>query len=373
MERRLSKRRVTPLTKVRVGALAIYKALEVVKSGNLVQGKNVQKLEKFFENKYEGFSAVAVSNGTATLHLALLALKIGPGDEVIVPAFSFVATANVVELVGAKPVFVDVSRESYNIEPDKILSKINNKTKAIIVVDEFGNPFNVSGVLEKLKDLGIPLISDSACAIGSTFDGHPVGYFSNFISFSFHPRKLVTSGEGGVLLVKDSNLTNQIRSLRNHGLSEHDGFLYAGFNYRMTEFQAAMLLPQLTRVPKIIEARRKVVSIYKEQLRDSRVMFQKVDDSAETNYQTLFVTMKENFDFDNFKSYMLKNSVQVSRGAQFIPAELSYSKKYGDPMRNYPNAQYLYAFGVSLPLFESMKKSEVKRVCNLVTVYLKEN
>jgi len=373
MEPRLPKRRVTPLTKVRVGALSIYKALEVVKSGNLVQGKNVQKLEKFFEKKYEGFSAIAVSNGTATLHLALLSLRIGPGDEVIVPAFSFVATANVVELVGAKPIFVDVSRENYNIEPEKILSKINNKTKAIIVVDEFGNPFNVSAVRDKLKDLGIPLISDSACAIGSTFGGHPVGHFSNFISFSFHPRKLVTSGEGGVLLVRDVNLTDQIRSLRNHGLSEHDGFLYAGFNYRMTEFQAAMLLPQLKRLSKIIEARRDVVSIYKKQLKDSRVIFQKVDDFAETNYQTLFVTVEDKFDFDNFKSYMLKNRVQVSRGAQFIPAELSYSKKYGDPMKNYPNAEYLYEFGVSLPLFESMKRSEVKRVCSLLDSYLKEN
>ena len=168
-------------------------------------------------------------------------------------------------------------------------------------------------------------------------------------------------------------MTNKIRSLRNHGLSEHDGFLYAGFNYRMTDFQAAMLLPQLKRLPKIIEARKLVVSIYKKQLNNSRVKFQKVDDLAETNYQTLFVTVEGRFNFDNFKSYMLKNNIQVSRGAQFIPNELSYSRKYGDQAKNYPNAEYLYASGVSLPLFESMKKSEIKKVCNSVNSYPREN
>src|SRR4028119_565431 len=188
---------------------------EVLRSGNLVQGKNVEALENAVSEFLGARNTVAVSSGTATLHLALVALGIGADDEVIVPAFSYVATANVVEIVGAKCVFVDVGRDTFNIDVSKIEQAITPRTRAIIPVHEFGLACDISAIVEIARKHDLFVIEDAACALGSTENGTHVGTFGQIGSFSLHPRKNITSGEGGLLTTNDDELAAKFRQLRN--------------------------------------------------------------------------------------------------------------------------------------------------------------
>jgi perosamine synthetase len=194
----------------------------VLQSGMIIQGTKVEELEKNIA-KYLGVAhAIAVSSGTATLHLALVALGIGRGDEVIVPAFSYIATANVVELVGAKPVFVDID-SSFNIDINLIEQAISPATKAIIPVHEFGLACDIREICETAKKFNLKVIEDAACALGATQNEKFVGTFGNVGSFSFHPRKAITSGEGGMLVTNDDEIARKVRILRNHGIEILNG------------------------------------------------------------------------------------------------------------------------------------------------------
>ena len=177
----------------------IRSVLSVIKSGDLVMGEYVSKVEQFLESYLNVENAVLVSSGTAALHLSLLSLGIGAGDEVIVPAFTFPATANMVEAVGAKPVFVDIALDDFCIDCEKIEASISSKTKAIIPVHAFGQPANMEAVLDIAKCHGLFVIEDAACALGAEFENVKVGAYGDLGCFSFHPRKAITTGEGGGL------------------------------------------------------------------------------------------------------------------------------------------------------------------------------
>ena len=248
------KKEIIPLSKPNINERDISAVVKVLESGMLVQGKEVEELELLFSNYFNISASSLVSNGTSSLHLALVALGIGPGDEVIIPALSYVATANVVELVGATCVFVDTHPRYFNIDENKIESKITSKTKAIIPVHEFGLCANMIQIIEIAKKHNLFVIEDAACALGATLNGQLAGTFGDFGSFSFHPRKAITSGEGGLLIT--SNLKNDkiIKTLRNHGIengSNPMNFINAGFNYRLTDIQAALLKRQFKRFSKI--------------------------------------------------------------------------------------------------------------------------
>ena len=196
------------------------------------------------------------------MHLALKALGIGPGDEVIVPAFSYVATANVVELVGAKPVFVDIDLATFNLDTSLLEQSITDKTRAIIPVHEFGLMCNMQVILELAHSKKIPVIEDAACALGASADDKLAGTLGDFGSFSLHPRKAISSGEGGLLCSKTAEMDEKIRILRNHGMQINHGkmdFVEAGFNYRMTDFQAALVSNQLLRLEEILQTKQKTV------------------------------------------------------------------------------------------------------------------
>jgi dTDP-4-amino-4,6-dideoxygalactose transaminase len=254
-----------PLSSPDIRQADIDAVTEVLMSGMLVQGVNVNKFEDSFCRVTGSKSAIAVSNGTATMHLALIALGIGKGDEVIVPAFSYIATANVVELVGATPVFVDIDLATFNIDVNKIEHNISKKTKAIIPVHEFGLACDIEKVMHIANKYNLHVIEDAACALGATQNNKGVGTFGTFGSFSFHPRKAISSGEGGIVSVQDSILDRKIRILRNHGIEYVDGsmeFVEAGFNYRMTDFQAALVASQMTRFNEILTTKRTLADGY---------------------------------------------------------------------------------------------------------------
>src|SRR5688500_412394 len=200
-----------PLTSPDIREEDIQEVVKVLRSGMLVQGQHVQDFETGIASFTETKNAIAVSNGTATLHLALVALGIGPGDEVIVPALSYVATANVVELVGATPVFVDIDLDTFNINVAEIESKITAKTKAIIPVHEFGLACDIETVMQIAEKHNLYVIEDAACALGATQNKKHVGSFGTFGSFSFHPRKAISSGEGGIVTTANEALAAKVR------------------------------------------------------------------------------------------------------------------------------------------------------------------
>ena len=229
------------LSRPGINDVDISNVVEVLRSGNLVQGEKVLELEEKTSLYVNSKKCSAVSNGTASLHLALIALGVGPGDEVIIPAFSYIATGNVVEIVGAKPIFVDIDLDTFNIDAGKIESKITKNTKCIMPVHEFGLCAPMEEIMRISKKHNIPVIEDAACALGASLNGKSAGTFGEFGSFSLHPRKSITSGEGGLLVSSAIELDDKIKILRNHGVdlkATHPNFVAAGYNYRLTDIQA---------------------------------------------------------------------------------------------------------------------------------------
>jgi perosamine synthetase len=247
---------------------------EVLASGYLVQGAKVASFEKTVADYVGTNYAVAVSSGTAALHLGLLALSIQPGDLVVVTAYSFVATVNVIELCGAQPVFVDIQPDTFNMDPnclEDILSRLMASTdtahrvKAVLPVHTFGQMADMSAIMELTGRHGLPVIEDAACALGATLNGRQAGTWGVMGCFSFHPRKAITTGEGGIITMNDPNTARRVRALRNHGQEpdkEAPDFIFPGFNYRMTEFQAALGITQMSKLDRIIRARRRLASHY---------------------------------------------------------------------------------------------------------------
>ena len=249
-------------------------------SGQLTMGPKVAELEAEVARACEVEHAVAVSSGTAALHLALLALGIRPGDEVVVPAYTFPATANVVALVGARPVLVDVDPETMNVDPAKV--ELTPRTKAILAVHLFGRPAR----LEELPD--VTLIEDAAGALGAQRGGRACGSLGALGCLSFHPRKIVTTGEGGAVTTNDAELAENVRGLRHHGWRSDD-MPAPGFNYRLSDILCAVGLPQLRRLAELHAARARLADAYGERLRDLSLVAPRADDGDVHGWQAYVV------------------------------------------------------------------------------------
>jgi dTDP-4-amino-4,6-dideoxygalactose transaminase len=339
----------------------------VLRSGMLVQGEHVAGLEAEVASFLGVRHAVAVSNGTASLHLALVALGVGPGDEVVVPAFSFVATANVVELVGARCVFVDVQRNTFNIDPAAFEPAITERTKAVIPVHEFGLACDIARVVEIARARGIAVVEDAACALGADEDGRLVGGIGEVGSFSLHPRKAVTSGEGGIITTNDDDLAAAFRVLRNHGIEMQDGrmeFVAAGFNYRMTDFQAALVRGQLARFDDAIARRRALANVYLEELAGENWLTLPVTPAGKTHtWQTFHPVLDEELDRDRVIAELRARGVGSNYGAQCIPAQIHYRTAYGhDAAADFPNAHRAWRSGIALPLHAKMNEGQARQV-----------
>ena len=345
--------------------------VEVLRSGMLIQGAKVEELEKSIAKYVGSKHAIAVSNGTATLHLALIALGIGRGDEVIVPAFSYMATANVVELVGAKPVFVDIDINTFNIDTDLIERAITPNTKAILPVHEFGLSCDITRVCEIAKKYNLPVIEDAACALGATENGKYTGTFGTIGSFSFHPRKAVTSGEGGMLVTNDDVLAAKIRILRNHGIDMQTGkmeFVEAGFNYRMTDFQAAFVNSQLQRIPGILDYKRKLATGYFEELANNKnIKCPTVPSDKMHTWQSFHILLDKSINRDDLIKKLKEKGIGTNYGAQCIPYQKYFSEKYKLNCEElFPNALNAYKQGLVLPLYERLDKQDIERVIRIL-------
>jgi dTDP-4-amino-4,6-dideoxygalactose transaminase len=359
-----------PLASPDIQEQDIDATIQVLRSGMLVQGEKVQLFEEDVARFLGVKHAICASNGTATLHMALVALGIGQGDEVIVPAFSYIATANVVELVGATPIFVDIDLATYNIDISKVEQAISPKTKAIIPVHEFGLASDIVALKSIAERKNIALIEDAACALGAKEDNRFVGTFGDFASFSLHPRKAISSGEGGILTTNNDALAEKIRILRNHGISYQDGkmnFVAAGFNYRLTDFQAALVHSQFTRLDHTLRYKQELAKVYFQEIDSTKIKLPFIPDNKQHTWQTFHVLLDDSIDRGRLINELKREGVGTNYGAQCIPYQEYYSLKYNlNCQMLYPNALKAYNHGLALPLYEKLTKEEIAFVANTI-------
>lgn len=365
------------LARPNISKLAIEKVIAVLKSGNLVQGKYVKEFEAALQIYLGVKHAVLVSSGTAALHLSLISLNIKAGDEVIIPAFTFPATANVVELVGAKPVFVDIKLDDFCINPTQIESKITEKTKAIIPVHEFGQSADMKKILEIAHKHKLQIIEDAACALGAEFNNQKVGTLGTLGCFSFHPRKAITTGEGGCVVTNDDRLADKIRSLRNHGISVDKGkidFIQAGFNYRLTDFQAVLGLHQLTEIEDIIKQRIHTAKKHDGQL--STIKEVKIPPRLKNRkavYQTYHVLLDDRINRDELISHLKDLGIETNLGAYALHCLMYYKQKYHYKDEDYPKTFQAFRHGLALPMGDHIKNKDISFIADKLRTSLKQS
>ena len=342
----------------------------VLRSGFLVQGKTVAQFEKAIAGYLNVKYAIAVNSGTSALHLALLAFGIGPGDEVIVPDYTFPATANVVELAGAKPVLVDIDPQTFNIDPKVIEEKINKKTKAIMPVHLFGQSADMGPIIRLAKKYKLIVLEDAACVLGAEYKGQKCGTIGDIGCFSFHPRKVITTGEGGVVVTNNKAIAHRLRILRNHGISYKGNkidFVAAGFNYRMTEIQAAMGLVQMKKMSSLIVSRRKVAGLYNSQL--STIEWVKVPFVPSYNthvFQTYIIQVPKSVDRNRLISYLKQNGIEVNFGTYALHKLTFYKGKYHLKDSQFPVTEEVFKTSIALPLFEDLSIGQVKKIASIL-------
>jgi perosamine synthetase len=358
------------LSKPYIHEQTIEKVNDILRSGFLTQGEHVSK----FEHRIKEFTNIpnvaVVSSGTAALHLAVMALGIKKGDAVFVPAFTFPATVNVVETLEAKPVFVDVDINTYNMNPDlleqSIISWNGPETpKAIIVVHEFGCPADMTRILEIANKYNLFVIEDAACALGTIWEGTHVGSFGDIGCFSWHPRKSITTGEGGALVTKNQEILNTITQLRNHGISKNaEGiidFVVPGFNYRLTDFQAVIGTDQLLEYPLWLEKRILLAENYNYLLNSIDIIKPKITKGH--SFQTYMVLLNENLDRKKIMKKMKEKGIEVGLGAQSVPQLKYYKNKYSC-YDKFENANTLYNQGLALPLHPFLEEKDIQYICS---------
>lgn len=345
------------------------KAVEdVLRTGFLVQGKNVAAFEAAVANVVGVRHAVAVSNCTAALHMALLAVGVGPGDTVAVPAYSWLSTANVVELCGATPVFVDVLPDTFNLDPERLEAVLRGVTvKVILPVHAFGGIAPVERLRELADAHGAILIEDAACALGTEWKGRQAGAWGTMGCFSFHPRKAVTTGEGGMITTDDADLARRLRALRNHGMDPEataPDFIMAGFNYRLTEFQAALGVSQMAKLDRIVASRIAQADRYAELLADTPVIAPRSVEGSRHVYQSYVALLPTEAAArrPTIIAGMKAAGVETTIGTHHMPMTRFFREKYGFKPGDFPVADDIAARAISLPMYETLTGDDQRTV-----------
>ncbi|MHB8651325.1 MAG: DegT/DnrJ/EryC1/StrS family aminotransferase [Gaiellaceae bacterium] len=339
------------LAKPDTGEAELAEIAAVLESGWLTMGPKVEEFEALVADAAGTEHAVAVSSGTAALHVAVLALGIGPGDEVLVPAYTFPATGNVVALAGAKPVLVDVDPVTMNIDPEDAARRLTPRTKAILAVHLFGRPVR----LEELPEL--PVLEDAAGALGAARRGRPCGSLGELACFSFHPRKIVTTGEGGAVTTGDAGVAERARSLRHHGWSPSDRFddLPApAFNYRLSDVLCALGIPQLRRLEELLEARERVAAGYAERLGHIDVVLPAADPGDRHGLQAYVIQLDGR---DAALASLREQGIQCQIGTYALPRLGAYRDQ-----GSFPGAEAVFERALALPLHPGLTDGELDRV-----------
>jgi len=349
---------------------------EVIASGWVAQGPKVAEFERQFAEAVQAPFAVATSNCTTALHLALVVAGIGPGHDVVVPSFSFVATANAPTYVGARPVFADVDPSTGNVTASTLLAALTPETRAVIVVDQGGVPVDLDPIREALDPWGIVVIEDAACGAGSVYRGRPVGAGAQLTAWSFHPRKLLTTGEGGMLTTTNPDWAERARRLREHAMSvsanqRHasvlappEQYLEVGFNYRMTDMQAAVGIVQLGRLPEIVRRRREIVAAYTAALADVPALRLLADPPwGASNFQSFWIEVLPDFPMDRegLLTELARDEISARRGIMAAHRQPAYADR-DTGAAPLPATDRLTDHTLILPVFHQMTDGELGRV-----------
>lgn len=342
--------------------------LKVISSGQLVQGEKVNQFEHLIAEYVGTKYAVAVSNCTAALHLSLLSLDVEPGDLVLVTAYSYTATANVIELCRAIPIFIDILPDTFNIDPEKLKktlislmssSKTAKRVKAIIPVHTFGYMANMPSILEIANEYNIPVIEDAACALGASIGNKKAGSWGKIGCFSFHPRKAITTGEGGMITTNDPLIAKKIRALRNHGQdpdSTQVEFIMPGFNYRLTDFQGALGVTQFSKLSRIIDVRRKLAKEYNSLFFGSEIITPlELPDFFHIYQSYVILIPRKSIDKRNLLIRKLRaENIETNIGTWNMPLTKYYREKYGYKKGDFGNTDLVFSLSLSLPLYEKL-------------------
>jgi dTDP-4-amino-4,6-dideoxygalactose transaminase len=370
---------VIPIMRPWLGAEEAVAVGGVLASGWVAQGPKVAEFEAAVCGALGAPHGVATTSCTTALHLALHALEVRPGDEVIVPSLSFIATTNAPRYVGARPVFADVDVETQNLTAETVERALGPSTRAVVVVHQAGMPADVDAITAICEPRGIAVVEDAACAIGSTYRGRPVGAGDNLVALSFHPRKLLTTGEGGMLLTSDAALARRLRRLREHGMavSAHDrhasrsvvveAYEELGFNYRMTDLQAAVGLVQLGKLDAMVAERRSLAERYRDALENVPGLFLPSDPPyGTTNYQSYVVRLDDELpvERDAVMQGLLDQGIASRRGIMAAHLEPACADLAALEL---PVTERLTRRSLILPLFHGMDAAQVERVAEALT------
>jgi perosamine synthetase len=382
-----------PVARPHLGEEEVSAAGRAILSGWVTQGPEVAAFEREFATFVGAPHACAVSSGTTALHLALLAVGVRPGDEVITVSHSYIATANSIRYCGARPVFVDIDPRTFNVDPDKIEPAISDRTRAILCVHQMGMPCDLKAILEIARKHQIPVVEDAACAVGSEIQwkgqwekiGRP---HADVACFSFHPRKLLTTGDGGMLTTSDAEVDGKFRLWRQHGMSLPDTVRHAsrevvfesypelGFNYRLTDIQAAIGREQLKRLPEAISRRRQLAAGYHKLLADIPGLVPPAEPEwARTNWQSYCVRLPENADQRRVMQHMLDEGIATRRGIMCAHLEPAYHDsttwrstqagcRPGAGCPSLAESERAQREGVILPLFSQMTEEQLSQVAS---------
>ena len=378
-----------PLSQADITDKELRAVKQVLRSGRLSIGPRQARFEELVAERAGRRHGVAVSCGTAGLHLVLAGLGVGPGDEVITTPFSFVASANCILYVGATPVFVDIDPRSLNLDPEKVEAAITERTKAIVAVEVFGNSAQMDRIAAIARAHEIPLIEDCCEALGGTHKNQPIGSFGRAGVFGFYPNKQITTGEGGMIVTDDDQLASMCRSMRNHGRVDSGSTHHAtggnlegawleyervGFNYRLSELAAALGVAQMERLDEILEARQKVASMYIQRLMDCEdLLLPTVDDDSIQSWFVFVVRLSDQYGHVERKRIidgMHRHEVGAANYFPCIHLMPHFSRRFGFKKGDFPVAESISQRTIALPFFNRLDETSIELVVQTLKVMI---
>ncbi|MEP7373118.1 MAG: DegT/DnrJ/EryC1/StrS family aminotransferase [Chitinophagaceae bacterium] len=372
-----------PIAKPYLTADEAQAAYDTILTGWITQGPRVAEFEEKFAAYTGAKYAVAVSNCTTALHLAMIVAGVGPGDEVICPSMSYIATANSVKYVGAIPVFAEINPANYNLDVNDAAKKITSKTKAILLVHQIGMPADIDAFRDLAAKHNLKLIEDAACAAGSSYKGGKIGSHSELVCFSLHPRKVISTGDGGFITTNREDYYQRMKLLRQHGMSINDrvrhessklifeDHIEVGYNYRMTDIQAAVGIKQLEKLDWIVAERRKIAMRYNEAFKDIDCIQLPIEKEGYfSNYQSYSIYLKDNCPVsrNEIMQKMLDDGISSRRGIMTTHRETAYKAECAG--LSLPVSEKSADRSIILPLYIPMKNEDIEKVIEAFRMYV---